>query len=236
MSQQVVRRSVPTPGTGGGARAAHTVPGAPAHVLSLHRARALLALFGALALAVAVAPPAAAHDRLVGSDPADGSVLAAPPTQVVLTFSAAPLADLGGAAVEVTGPDGASWSDGEPVIAGTTVTQALRAGLPAGAYSVAWRSPSSDGHVLDGAFTFTVEAAATAPTPQASEPDAAGPDAEPTPTATAGGDDRTDATDEPGDEADPASADALPWLVAGLVVVAAAVVVTVVLRRRGGRA
>lgn len=197
-------------------------------------ATAMAALVAALTALLVVAGPAAAHDQLIGTDPADGAVLTAPPTQLVLTFSAEPLA-IGGAAVVVTGPDGADWSDGAPVIAGTTLTQALRPGMPAGGYGVAWQSPSSDGHVLDGTFTFTLEAATPAaePTSPASPSTApTEPAAEPTPTATSATDD--DAADTaPGDEAAEGSG-AGPWLVAAIVVlVAAGVVLAVVLRRRG---
>lgn len=197
----------------------------------LPRPGSSVALLGALLLTLGIAAPAAAHDQLVGSDPADGSALATAPAAVVLTFSAEPLAAVGGAAVAVTGPDGASWSDGEPVVAGTTVTQALRSGMPAGAYAVTWRAPSSDGHVLDGTFAFTVEAEPVA-TPGA----AAGPSAEPTPTTTASTAPTPAAT--PGDDGDEAPGTGpVPWLVGGIAVLAAAgVALAVVLRRRGGLA
>lgn len=220
MVQQVVRGPV----------VARGVRGPTGHRAPARRAAVVAAL---ATLAALVAGPAAAHDQLVGSDPADGAVLTAAPTQITLTFSAEPLAAVGGAAVVVTGPDGASWSDGEPVVVGTTVTQALRPGMPAGAWSVAWRAPSSDGHVLDGTFAFTLDVPTPAPT---AEPTAAptdepaapaeqplAPTAEATPSAEA---------DEPDVELEP-----LPWLVAGVVVVAlAGLALAVGLRRRGGGA
>ncbi|MBX9246085.1 copper resistance protein CopC [Actinotalea ferrariae] len=226
MTQLVDRRPAPRPL--GGRRI-----GAVARAASRTAVRAVTALVALVALFV-VAGPAAAHDQLLGSDPADGAALTAAPTQVVLTFSAEPLA-IGGAAVVVTGPDGADWSDGAPVIAGTTVTQALRAGMPAGAYAVAWQAPSSDGHVLDGTFSFSLEAApAVEPTPAPSPSEApTEPAPEPTPTATSGPAADDDAGTAAQDEAAEGSS-AVPWIVAGLVVlVAAGVVLTVVLRRRG---
>ena len=113
--------------------------------------RALLAL----GLVVVGATSAIAHDALIGSDPADAAALTSAPTQVVLTFSADQLAV--GTAVEVTGPDGASWVDGAPVVVGSAVTQALLPGLPDGGYTVLWRSVSGDGHPVDGTLTFSLD-------------------------------------------------------------------------------
>lgn len=111
-----------------------------------------------LALAVGllvVSAPATAHDALVGSDPADGAVLSAAPTQVVLTF-AAPQAGIG-AEVAVTGPDGATWSDGPAQTSDATVTQPLLPSMPDGAYTVTWRSVAQDGHPVSGVFGFTLQ-------------------------------------------------------------------------------
>lgn len=145
----------------------------PAHAL---RGRPVLALAAVLAAAVALlvlpAAPAGAHDVLVGTDPADGAVLDAAPTQVVLTFSSAQ-AEVG-AEVLVTGPDGATWSQGAAVVAGTTVTQALAPGLPDGPYTVTWRSVAGDGHPVTGSFAFTLDvpdAPAPSPEPTATPPD-----------------------------------------------------------------
>ena len=46
----------------------------------------LVLIFGAFAMLVGVTT-ASGHSQLVSSDPADGSVLSAPPTQLVLTFN-----------------------------------------------------------------------------------------------------------------------------------------------------
>ncbi|WP_199425152.1 copper resistance CopC family protein [Actinotalea solisilvae] len=226
MVQQVVRGPVVARGVRGPTW--HRAPARRAAVAAV-----LATLLAALA-APLVAAPAAAHDQLVASDPADGAVLTAIPSQVTLTFSAEPLAGVGGAAVVVTGPDGASWSEGEPAVEGTTVTQALRPGMPTGAWTVAWRAPSSDGHVLEGTFGFTLDVPAaaptagptTAPTGEPVTPTEA-PSAEPAPEPSDAA-----ATDEPDVEVDP-----LPWLWAGVVVVAlGGLALAVALRRRGGGA
>lgn len=194
-------------------------------------------------LALAGASPAAAHDQLVGSDPADGSVLTTAPTQVVLTFSAEPLA-AGRAAALVTGADGSSWWDGDAVIAGTTVTQQLRPGMPAGEYTVTWQAPSSDGHVLTGTLAFTLApppaaepSASPSSAPEATEPAGApGPAASAT-AAPAPGTPSAAPSDRSDDDRLDAATNPVRWLVAGLVVVAVGgVVLALALRRPGAGA
>ncbi len=121
----------------------------------------------AVAAAVALASPALGHDVLVGTDPPDGAVLDAAPPAVVLTFSAQQAGV--GAEVVVTGPDGASWSDGAAVVDGAVVTQPLASGMPAGAYTVAWRSVADDGHPVTGAFGFTLDVPDAEPTGEPAE-------------------------------------------------------------------
>jgi copper resistance protein C len=174
----------------------------------------LLALAG-----VAVSAPAAyAHDVLRSSDPADGSTVPVAPQQVTLTFDAPALA-LGTQVVVLT-PDGRDAAAGEPVLAGSTVTQAVDGALPAGEYTVEWRVTSSDGHTIDGTFGFTaIESSGETP-------------ATPAPTTTSSDDPTTAPTASPTTSAAPTpSASALPvidpgpagggpaaWLVGGLIV------------------
>lgn len=117
----------------------------------------------ATALLVGAAPsPALAHDGLVSARPAPDAALGTAPSAVELGFTGEPLPL--GTQVVVTGPDGAAVSAGPAQIRDTAVVQPLRDALPAGAYRVEWRSTSSDGHPLSGAYAFTVaEAAASAP-------------------------------------------------------------------------
>jgi methionine-rich copper-binding protein CopC len=103
-------------------------------------------------LPVLTAGPAAAHDRLESTDPADGSTVDVAPDAVVLTMSSAPLAL--GTQVQVTGPAGVV-STGEPQIVDETVTQPLGESRAAGRYEVQWRVTSSDGHPISGSYTFT---------------------------------------------------------------------------------
>ena len=125
--------------------------------LPAQRNRGLVArLLSALVLALVAlcwsASPASAHDEHVGTEfelADDGSI-----ESVVLSFSAVIL-DVG-TEIQLTGPDGADATDGEPVQAGRDVTQALQPDLAEGIYDVVWRVVSSDGHPIDGAFSFEV--------------------------------------------------------------------------------
>ena len=56
----------------------------------------------------------------------------------------------------VVGPDGNIWSSGDPEVRGAVVSVAVRPLGPAGRYTVNYRVTSADGHVVTGAWTFTV--------------------------------------------------------------------------------
>lgn len=107
---------------------------------------------GALLLSAA---PATGHAMLLGTDPADGDVLAAPPAVVTLTFNESVQADDRG--VRLLNASGA------PIPAPVTpVDQTVEItppqGLDPGTYIVDWSVVSADGHPIGGAFTFSVGA------------------------------------------------------------------------------
>ena len=111
-----------------------------------------LALFG-------VASPAAAHDQLISSSPADQRELSTPPSQIRLTFNDAPMK---GTPKIIAGERG-----GDPVILGTPTIEGKTVTVPwpakaAGTYGVTWRVVSSDGHPINGSFAFRVQNAGTA--------------------------------------------------------------------------
>lgn len=135
---------------------------------------ALAALTGMTALQTATAPPAAAHDVLIRTVPADGATVPEPPGVVKLVFEEPPL-ELG-TEVAVTSPDGTVTKD-KPVIDGSTVRQQLATGSPAGSYTVDYRVTSDDGHVVSGSFSFTAKRAGspTASTPGSAPSSAAPP-------------------------------------------------------------
>ena len=119
-----------------------------------------------LAVAVGVlAFPAAAsgHATLAGTSPPVQSRLDAPPQVVTLRFDQSVTAT--GRAIEVFAADGRRLSS--PAVSskqGRLVTARLH-GLTRGeAYTVRWRTTSSDGHTGSGVFTFGVGVAAPPPT------------------------------------------------------------------------
>jgi copper transport protein len=136
-------------------------------VLGLVATAAACALF-----VVGPAGPAAAHATLVGSDPAEGAVLAAAPEEAVLTFDET---------VSLP-PDGVQVFDaeGEPVDASAAardaeVTVDLPDEMPEGTYVVAWRVVSADGHPVAGSLAFSVgRPSLTVRAPAVPEPGAGG--------------------------------------------------------------
>ncbi len=113
-------------------------------------AAALIGVVGSLG----VAGTALAHAELVSSSPANQTVVATSPPEIVLTFSESVdalensirLVDAAGAQV-VLGP---IESSGETFIASVPST------LGEGTYIVGWQAISTDSHRIRGAFTFSV--------------------------------------------------------------------------------
>jgi copper resistance protein C len=142
-------------------------------------ALALTALIITIVAPLAAEAPAQAHAVLEKTSPAKNAVLTASPPEVVLTFDEPPQ-QLGNV-VQVTGPTGVV-SQGTPTLSGAEIHQALNPDLPNGAYQVAWRAVSDDGHPVAGTFAFTIRAAATTTSPTPTQPTSSTPDS-PTPTA-----------------------------------------------------
>lgn len=130
--------------------------------------------------------PAAAHDELVSTNPTDGATLTEAPASLELTYSG-DIMDVDGAnQVRVTNAAGESVTDGDPEVDGTVVTQDLATAAADDTYTVTWRVVSSDGHPIQGTFTYTVGqgSKATDATTQAATTGAAEPSAENTGTGT----------------------------------------------------
>lgn len=124
----------------------------------LRSALRLVAAIGLVAF-LALPSPASAHASLVSSSPEQGQQLARLPDRVDFEFNQ----DMSSPAyVIVTAPDGSSVTDGDPVVEGAEVTQALTDG-PDGSYTMAYRAVSEDGHPVTGEITFTVGAASSDP-------------------------------------------------------------------------
>lgn len=174
-----------------------------------------------------VLPGAAqAHDVLVGSTPSDGARLAAGPSEVTLVFNTA--VRRGYAHVNVTGPGGTSWADGNAVVHGERVSVKVLPLGAAGVYVVGYRILSSDGHPVSGKITFTLTSPGLASS-AASAP--AHPDASASPVIQAmPGSDLSDQAAEAA--ANGGAGMAVVWLGAALLILAAG---TVVALRRSSR-
>ena len=98
---------------------------------------------------------AAAHAKLESMTPANGSSMAAPPTQVVLTFNE-PVGS-NGTQVVVRSPGGKDVATGDAQVIDNKVTQPVGAMVEAGKYRVDARVVSADGHpvIVSGSFTVT---------------------------------------------------------------------------------
>jgi copper resistance protein C len=129
---------------------------------------AVFALLGAALVMLLVTPArsAFAHARLLSSDPAGGATVAQTPQRVTLTFSEPIESDF--AQVQVTGPDGVRVDAGAPEVAGDVVAVPLQPLSQSGAYNVAFRVVSADGHPVEASFAFTLSDAAVAPPPSPS--------------------------------------------------------------------
>lgn len=152
-------------------------------IVSSPRARRVLsavlgAVLGSIVL-VAGSWAAFGHAQLLSSTPADGDILAEPPSRVVLRyneeinpeFAQIVLADSTGRTMPV-----------QPEVTGPTVVLPLPTDLPAGEVAVRYRVVSRDGHPIAGQIAFVQESGATAvpSTPDASG-SATGPVADPSP-------------------------------------------------------
>jgi methionine-rich copper-binding protein CopC len=123
-----------------------------ARFLPRQLSRLLVLILLTLAAGVGLAGPAAAHNVLTSSDPTDGSTLQTAPTTVRLT-SDQPVQDFE-PVVTVIGPDGNRYESGAPVVDSTVVTAGVNALPVAGAYSIAYRVVSADGHPVEGEIKF----------------------------------------------------------------------------------
>ena len=137
-------------------------------------ARGLLTLATAAILMIPAAA-AQAHDVLETTDPANGSTVRTVPANIGLTFDHTPIAL--GSVVRVEDATGTDQADGPVSIVDNHVTQAIKPDAPEGKYKVIWRVVSSDGHPIEGTFTFTADVSnpSAAATPSTS-PAAAGAD------------------------------------------------------------
>jgi copper transport protein len=116
--------------------------------------------------------PAAAHAELVSTSPGNGEQLRTPPTDLRLTFTeSVNLVDDG---IRLVDHVGAIVVTSEPSVRGRTVIWPMPSDLPEGPYVVTWRVVSSDGHPVNGAFSFGVGTSTAAVPGSATAPETAG--------------------------------------------------------------
>jgi copper resistance protein C len=177
------------------------------------------------ALALGWQAPALAHDQLVSASPKDGAALDAAPSEIVLIYNNPVQTSF--ATVAVTGPGGTNIAEGKPEIVDNKVTQPLKDEVPTGTYKVSWRVVSSDGHPINGTFTYSIKVIVPTPTPTQTTPTPASPTsaAPSTPASTPAG------TSTEGQDSGGGSP--LPWVVVGALALIIIVVGGVVLARRG---
>jgi copper transport protein len=132
--------------------------------MTSHRMRGLLSgvLLGMLTVLFTPATPASAHAVVTAASPAQGAVVGAAPSAVLVSFNE-PVRVIPGR-TQVIAPDGKRINTGDPVASGTTLSIALREpARPLGTYVVSYRVISADSHPLSGAFTFSVGAPSQTP-------------------------------------------------------------------------
>lgn len=118
----------------------------------------------ALVAALALAPAASAHARVLRTAPAAGAVLATAPAAVRVTFDdVVKIVGRNEVVPNVGGPSVA----GEPRLekGGTVLVLPLRSKLGRGDYTVLWEVLSDDGHRISGVFAFAVGKGRAPPSP-----------------------------------------------------------------------
>lgn len=139
-------------------------------------ARLVAAALAAALLLVGPVAPAWAHNSLKSATPAADTTLTSAPQEVVLEFMSSLNPQY--TTVTVTGPDQQEVG-AAPEVAGARATVALGDTLTNGAYTVAYRVVSSDGHPVQGSYAFTLAVPGAAAPPATS----AQPTTAPTPAA-----------------------------------------------------
>ncbi|WP_455836944.1 copper resistance CopC family protein [Pseudarthrobacter siccitolerans] len=131
----------------------------------LRGVRLILAIAAAAILPALAAAPAQAHDALQSTAPARDSTLTTAPDTVSLTLSETPTGggEMNFSVVTVTDSTGKTLSDGKVNVEGATLSTVVAKGAN-GPYKVLWRTVSSDGHPIEGSYTFTVQDPAQEPT------------------------------------------------------------------------
>lgn len=114
------------------------------------RIAAMLTL--AVLVITAAAGDALAHATLLRAEPADGAVIAEPPTRFSLTFNE-PVSPL---VLKLVRPDGSALDLQKPSQDGNTLAVDAPGDFATGTHVLSWRVVSEDGHPVAGAVVFSV--------------------------------------------------------------------------------
>jgi copper transport protein len=139
----------------------------PAVVNVRRKVKQRLAAVAALAAALALAPTAGAHARLVATEPQQGAVVARAPAQATFGFDE-PVTEGGDATLE-GGPLAGKRALPTHLRAGGRVLAADLPRLADGEYVLTWKVVSDDGHRETGALAFGVGVGTRAPAPVVAE-------------------------------------------------------------------
>ena len=101
------------------------------------------------------------HLHLTRAEPAAGAAVGRAPAALRLWFSQPVEAAV--TRVRLAGPAGAVALD-RLAVDEAEVRAAVRGAMPAGAYTVEWRTMAADGHAVSGTYNFRVGAVPAAPT------------------------------------------------------------------------
>lgn len=145
------------------------------NLIQKQRVRLGLALAAGLLIPAVAAGPALAHDALQSTSPAADATVTSAPGTVSLTLSEPPTdsKSLNLSVITVTDGEGKTLSDGKVTVAGATISTTVVPGAN-GPHKVLWRAVSSDGHPIDGSYSYTVQdparTASAAPSPASAAP------------------------------------------------------------------
>ena len=98
--------------------------------------------------------PVAAHTQLVSTHPAEGEHIRENVDEIELVFSDDVLS---ASTLQVTDSQGESIPLKNIQAEGNRISGFPETPLSAGVYTVSWKAASTDGHVVEGQFSFTVE-------------------------------------------------------------------------------
>lgn len=127
---------------------------------------AVLCLVGSAVLA----GPASAHASLLGTDPAEGQVLAKAPSTATFTFDEQVRSQSGG--VHLFDAQGHQLDARSRTSDDRLIVDLPTDDMTGGTYVIAWRVISADGHPVAGALTFSVGAPSTTVAARAGAPQA----------------------------------------------------------------